>query len=224
MWMKFEQGTKGTPIARTSRGKICFPPRDANIIVGEWYEVAIEQEEDRFCRLKIVQDWSKVDAITGCIAHFSGRKEISDEEGKEISYPPAYQWTEELYPDEVWQFRVDHEHHRLVPVKWINGAAYQHTEAVAEKFNSFRLPDDDFLFECNRYYPTQLFIPRKQILFRNRQCGDSIDTTQISLDECERFYVTHVEAWRAQSRKKFHDTDGGDDNFPYDLHGHGEGL
>lgn len=217
MWMKFEQGDKGLPIARTRSGKICLPPRDAQIVIGEWYEVEIEEEKERFCRLKIIRCFRDVESMTIHVPQFFPTR-FEDEHGEEISYPRVYTVSEELYSGEVWRVRVDHEKRSFVPVEWLNGQPYWHSEAIANKLNGLRQADDLFIFKTNRHFPTKVFI-KKNSRLDDRHVGESIDTTTFTLDECEAFYASHRIEWNANTNKIINGSDGVYPSFdPYGLH------
>lgn len=225
MWVKFELGNnKGTPIARLASGKICFPPRNANVIVDEWYEVEIEDEQERFCRLRILQRWSEVQSITGIIPRCCAATRVEDEQGHEL-HPSAYRIDGKLYPDEIWQFQVDHDRHCLIPKKWINGSVFQHTEAIRLRLQSLRQPDDRFFFQSNRYFPEKILVLH-DCRIDERHVGEQIIAADLTIEDCEQYYLAHRDGWNYKAK---HPTQSKDtyissinDNFPYDYHGHGE--
>lgn len=223
MFVQFQQGKNGSPIAYVER-KVAFPPRGASVNVGEWWEVEIAGENPagtvKF--LTLIENFSakrEVIGKRGGYAYYSSL--IPLEEGmhstpRRMLNPKEYKVGEDVDVSlgEPWRWRIDHEHKKLLPIERIYASEEErvadgkvrHAKRIAEVLMGLF----DIRFRCyaNEWHPGYIDVNTRG----GSRLLERVDVSTLKETECIPFIAQHISTWQetaAQPCEQTSDDDGG---------------
>jgi hypothetical protein len=198
MFVQFEVGRDGNPIARINR-KVSFPPRGSQVQIGEWWEVEIEREEEKVNFLKLIGNFSAKTEIVAEVEY--GHRHFTDPNSQRRVCPDAYNVhcsyilsgilssiDQQIHVEsgQVWRFEIDHTTQSLIPVERIEtdrDRMIAHGERILATLKSL----------VPTYVADVLFVLDGKIY--GIYSTFHLDASTVTVDDCQKIVNAHLQEW-----------------------------